>query len=477
MRINWRRRLFWQLFLLYLVIIFLAAMIISGYTSRVLRQLLVEPTTPPIDRAIRSIRSNIILIGLALATLSAGVSFSVSRWISYPLREMKRGADLFARGELHYRLSVPYVGEAAELVEAMNQMASQLDSKIQAITDRLNEQDTILSSMSEGIIVIDSDERVVNLNRAAVLLLEVDLADVRGKMIHEIVRNNDLLSFVSQTLSSTDPTEGDIVFRNGYERYIQAHGTILRDHRGRRVGALIVLNEVTRLRRLENIRRDFVANVSHELKTPITAIHGSAETLRDGAIHDLKDAEHFLNIILNQTNRLNSIIEDLLKLSRIEEEAERGGIVLEERAIMDVLQTAIQVCDLKATERGIRIDLSCDERLQGRINHPLLEQAVVNLIDNAIKYSDPGSTVHVEAERTDDEIVISVQDHGPGIEGEHLSRLFERFYRIDRGRDRQLGGTGLGLAIVKHIARAHGGTVSVESSPGKGSTFRIHLPS
>ena len=243
-----------------------------------------------------------------------------------------------------------------------------------------------------------------------------------------------------------------------------------------RIGALIVLNDVTRLRRLENIRRDFVANVSHEIKTPVTAIKGFVETLHDGSIRNSRDAERFLGIIGKHVDRLNAIIEDLLSLSRIEQDVEREEIVLEEGSIRDVLLTAIQVCEVKAASKNIRVALSCKEDLKARINPPLLEQAVVNLLDNAIKYSDSESTIRVQARKTNDQIILSVHDEGCGIGKEHSHRLFERFYRVDKARSRQLGGTGLGLAIVKHITQAHGGHVSVESTPGKGSTFSLHLP-
>ena len=242
------------------------------------------------------------------------------------------------------------------------------------------------------------------------------------------------------------------------------------------MGALIVLNDVTRIRRLENVRREFVANVSHEIKTPITAIKGFVETLRDGAVGNPEDAERFLGIIENHAERLEAIIEDLLSLSRIEREAERGKIALVEGQVQDVVQMAVQVCEMSARAKEIKIECSCDKDIASKINGPLLEQAMVNLLDNAIKYSAKGSTIWVEASQTAEDIEIDVRDQGCGIEKEHLPRLFERFYRVDKARSRQLGGTGLGLAIVKHITQAHGGQVSVESIPGKGSTFSIRLP-
>jgi len=233
---------------------------------------------------------------------------------------------------------------------------------------------------------------------------------------------------------------------------------------------------VTRLRRLENVRRDFVANVSHELKTPITAIRGFVETLLDGAIDSKEDARRFLEIIIRQSERLQSIIEDLLSLSRIEQESEKGGIELQEGPVRSVLLSAIQSCEPTAQQKSVELQLVCDDALRSRLNAPLLEQAVVNLIDNAVKYSPENSVVLVQAMSRGDQVVIEVRDQGRGIAREHLPRVFERFYRVDKARSRKQGGTGLGLAIVKHIAQAHGGRVTVESEPGSGSTFRLHLP-
>ena len=233
---------------------------------------------------------------------------------------------------------------------------------------------------------------------------------------------------------------------------------------------------VARLRRLENVRREFVANVSHELKTPITSIKGFVETLVDGALGDPDDARRFLGIIASQVDRLNAIIDDLLLLSRLEEDGSKPEMSLEAGRVKEVIDGALEVCGIKAAERNITIDVACDDALTVPMNHALLEQAVINLIDNAVTYSDPDGRVTVQAAAAGDEIVLAVSDEGCGIAAEHLPRLFERFYRVDKARSRKLGGTGLGLAIVKHIAQVHGARVTVDSTPGKGSTFRLHLP-
>jgi two-component system phosphate regulon sensor histidine kinase PhoR len=219
-----------------------------------------------------------------------------------------------------------------------------------------------------------------------------------------------------------------------------------------------------------------VANVSHELKTPIASIKGFVETLLDGAADNPVDARRFLQIVAKQADRLAAIIDDLLALSRIEQSEGADNLPVEPAAIGGVLAAVAADCEPRAAEQSITLTTRCDPVLVAEVNAPLLEQAVINLVDNAIKYSDAGRTVWMEAEAAAGELVIRIRDEGCGIAAEHLPRLFERFYRVDRARSRKLGGTGLGLSIVKHIVQAHRGTIGVESEPGVGSTFTIRLP-
>ncbi|MEJ2724297.1 MAG: ATP-binding protein [Deltaproteobacteria bacterium] len=429
-----------------------------------------------IDEALDRIQIRIFLGGFIMAAFAAVLSFIILHRIKRPIDEIKRGAERFARGDFQFRLPASDMEELAGLSETMNQMAGELQERINTITAQRNELEAVLSSMVEGVIAVDMEEQIISMNNAAAQIFHCDPQEAEGRSIQEAVRYPNLQKFVSEALSSSTPVEKDIVLYGDEEQILYGLGTPLRDAEGTRVGALIVLNDVTQLRRLENIRRDFVANVSHEIKTPITAIKGFVETLRDGAAKNQKDAERFLEIIDKHVDRLEAIIEDLLSLSRIERQAETEEIPLNDGSIKEVLQTAIQVCQVKAAPKHIRLDLSCEEVLRAKINPALLEQAVVNLLDNAVKYSNPGSTVTVAATTQDHAVLISVVDHGCGIEKRHLARLFERFYRVDKARSRKLGGTGLGLAIVKHIMQAHGGRVSVQSRPGKGSTFTLHLP-
>lgn len=445
--------------------------------SRVLGVVRTSVALTPISAALESIEIKIGVGGLLIAILAAILSLLVSRRISRPIEEIRKGAECFARGEFECRLPVSGSEELGGLSETMNQMAIELQERIQSMREQRNELEAVLSSMVEGVIALNKDERIISMNQAASEMFQVDPSYVQGRTIQEVVRNIDLQNFVKgAALRSEEPVEQDIVLYSDGERILNGHSSVLNDAEGRRIGALVILNDVTRLRRLENMQREFVANVSHEIKTPITAIKGFVETLRDGAISESKDAKRFLAIIEKHVDRLDAIIEDLLSLSRIEQEAEREEIVLEEGPVREVLLTAIQICQVKAAPKNIRMRLNCSEELRARINPSLLEQAVVNLLDNAIKYSNTDSEIHVEAKKIDSDIVIKVHDQGCGIEKGHLSRLFERFYRVDKARSRKLGGTGLGLAIVKHITQAHGGLVTVESTPGKGTTFRLNLP-
>jgi two-component system, OmpR family, phosphate regulon sensor histidine kinase PhoR len=431
-----------------------------------------------VDRAVAGIQMRIAMGGIMIAVLMAAISLWISRRITRPLEHLRIGAKRFARGNLTHKLPLTGSQEISDLADALNQMAMELDEKIRDIVQQRNEREAILSSMIEGVLAVDAQERLIRLNQTAARLIGVDAARAQGRMLQEVVRNLDLQQLVANVLATQKPQEDEILLHDngGGERYLHAHGTILRDAREKEAGALVVLHEVTRLKKLEKVRRDFVANVSHELRTPVTSIKGFVETLLDGAMNNPQELQRFLQIVATQTDRLNAIIEDLLTLSRIEQETEKAEIVLSPGSIRNVLCTAIEVCQMKASDKNIRIELNCDETLQAQINPPLLEQAIINLIDNAVKYSPPGQTIQLGASSTDDGILIQVRDHGCGIGREHLPRIFERFYRVDKARSRKLGGTGLGLAIVKHIAQAHGGRASVESTLGEGSAFFIFLP-
>jgi two-component system phosphate regulon sensor histidine kinase PhoR len=429
-----------------------------------------------VDMGIEAIQIKIAFFGLVIAGFATLLSLWVSHRIRRPIEDIRRGAERFSRGEFQEALPISGIKEIGDLSETLNTMAQELQKTVSTITEQRNELGAVLSSMAEGVLAMDMEERIIGMNHAASVIFECDPRHVQGRTIQEVIRHPELQSLVTQALASEEAVERDVVLYLKEERVLNGHATILRNGEGARVGVLVVLNDITRLRKLENIRKEFVANVSHEIRTPITAIKGFVETLRDGAMKNPQDADRFLGIVQNHVERLESLVEDLLSLSRIEEDKEKEQIILEEKPLKEVLVGALQLCQVKAEPKQVRMELSCREELVARINPSLLGQAVVNLLDNAIKYSEPGKTIWVQLEAREKEILLRVRDEGCGIEKQHLERLFERFYRVDKARSRKLGGTGLGLAIVKHIMEAHGGRVSVESQPGRGSTFTLHLP-
>jgi two-component system phosphate regulon sensor histidine kinase PhoR len=429
-----------------------------------------------VNEALAAIYLRIAAGGLIVALLTAAVSMWVSRRISRPLEEIKRGAARFAQGDLTHKLPTADCQEIAAVAETINQMAAELDQRIRAAVGERNEREAVLSSMVEGVLAVDSRQHVLSVNQAAARMFGVDAKEAPGRHLTEVVRNPELHRLVADVLSERKFVSGQIVLYQEKERFLLVQGTVLRGADARPIGALVVLHDVTAIKRLEEIRRDFVANVSHELKTPITSIKGYVETLLDGAVDRPEDAQRFLRVVAAQADRLSAIVDDLLALSEIEKEAEEAPVELRRGPIKPVLQSAIEASGPQAARQEVRLELACDDRLEARINAPLLEQAVVNLVDNACKYSARGGTVRIEAARDEKEIVIQVRDHGCGIERRHLARIFERFYRADKARSREHGGTGLGLAIVKHIALAHGGQATVESTSGQGSTFSIRLP-
>jgi two-component system phosphate regulon sensor histidine kinase PhoR len=429
-----------------------------------------------VETEIRSIQLKIALGGCIIALLAAGISWIISRRISHPIEQMKKSAAQFAGGDLSHRLPSPATEEMAGLADAMNQMAAQLEDRIETIISQRNQLETVLASMLEGVIAIDGEERIVSINRAAAQLFNNQPANCLNKSIQEVIRSPSLQQFIRRALHNIHPAEEDITVYQNAERVIDVKSSPLLDATNQQIGTLVVFNDVTQLRRLENMRRDFVANVSHEIKTPLTAIKGFVETLLQGNVDQAEENERFLGIIQKHVDRLNSIIEDLLALSRIEQEGESKEINSRKVKIEAIFQAAIQLCRSKAEEKNIRIDLDCEKETAAVLDPTLIEQAVVNLLDNAIKYSEPQSTVLLKTHRQNSELIISVQDHGIGIAQKHLPRLFERFYRVDKARSRNMGGTGLGLAIVKHIAQVHGGRIQVESKLGEGSRFSIHLP-
>ncbi len=418
----------------------------------------------------------ILVMGVLTGLVSVVIGLFAARLLAAPLEEMADGARRFAEGDLKARVAIPDSLELANFAEALNRMAALLDQRIQTETRQRREREAVLASMNEGVLALDLEQKVIGINVAAARLLAVDAEKARGRSLLEVVRNPELERFVTAALAAEVALDGDLVLQGEGDVYVQLRGAPLKGHDEKRIGIVVVLNDVTRLRRLERVRREFVSNASHELRTPITAIRGFAETLVESAADDPVSARRFAGIIETQARRLEMLVEDMLTLSRLEYMSEREALPRERQAVAGVLRSAVSACEARAGARKIRLAVSCPEGLEAEMAGSLMEQAVINLLDNAIKYSEEGGEVSVMAEAAGGRVTICVQDHGCGIEKTHWPRLFERFYRVDNARSRKLGGTGLGLAIVKHIVLAHGGEVGVTSTPGAGSAFTINLP-
>jgi two-component system phosphate regulon sensor histidine kinase PhoR len=429
-----------------------------------------------LDESVGRLRLQVLLLAAAAAALAIPIARWTAQRVASPLGQLRGAADALAEGKWTARAAMPDAQELAALAESFNRMADALQQQFSVLVQNNNEQKAVLASMAEGVLAVDSQERVISMNTACGRLLGLDPTQAQGRRLREVVRNVDLSRFITRALGGPEPVEADVLLHGDRQRVMQAQGSALHDLEGRAIGAVVVLNDVTDFRRLEHIRRDFVANVSHELKTPITSIKGFVETLLDGALRDPVDSERFLRIIDKQAERLHAIIEDLLSLSKIEQTEDAATFVLEPGSVRAVLESAAHACQTAAKERAIAVTICCDAELKARLNPMLLEQAMVNLLDNAIKYSEAGREVRITALASDGEVTITVADRGNGIAAEHIPRIFERFYRVDRARSRKLGGTGLGLAIVKHIVQAHRGRIDVDSTLGVGTTFTIHLP-
>jgi two-component system phosphate regulon sensor histidine kinase PhoR len=431
-----------------------------------------------IQHTLDQLTYSVVRYGILIAIILAIVSLWHTLRFSRPLVRLQRAAAQFAQGDLSRKIEISGASEITDLAKTMNTMAQEIDYRIRSAARQQNQQQAVFSAMLEGVIAFDLSGRCLSLNTAAAKILELDAFMAIGRTVGELVRNSDLQVFIQNALQSIQSAEDFILMpQPGHrESYLQVRASALLDSSDKYIGSLIVLNDMTRIYQLEQIRRDFVANVSHELKTPVTSIQGFIETLQDGAVNNIEDAKRFLGIIARQTNRLNSIIEDLLLLCELEQQSEIVHVPKDTCHIRRILDEALELCRHKAQQRNIQINIECPENISVKVNASLLEQAILNLTDNAIKYSPDGSQVIIRSHVKDRQLYIQVQDFGSGIAPEHQERIFERFYRVDKARSRQLGGTGLGLAIVKHIAQYHKGTVEVQSTVGNGSLFTITLP-
>jgi two-component system phosphate regulon sensor histidine kinase PhoR len=421
---------------------------------------------------------NLVLALSAAAILSLLLGVLLFRAIARPLAKITTAAEAVAAGD--YDTPIPHYGsdEVGNLAVAVGRMSGQLRERLFALTEERNRLYGVLSGMLEGLVAVDREERVVHMNAPAGLFLGVRPEAAFGQRIWEITRVEPVSGALAEVLAGRAESSREVRLPKPLrERVLELHAAPFRDAEGRVAGAVLVLHDVSRLRRLETVRRDFVANVSHELKTPLTAIRGYAETMleaRDGEI-DAETSRRFLGRIHDQTLRLSALVTDLLTLSRVE--SGEGAVERAELDLRGPLTDCIRRFSADCLERGQTFSGDLPAEPVNVIGDPeALRQAMDNLLDNAMKYTPTGGRVILRCATEGDKVTVEVEDTGIGIEPEHLDRIFERFYRVDKARSRELGGTGLGLSIVKHIVESHGGEVSVTSRPGAGSTFRVTLP-
>ncbi len=412
-----------------------------------------------------------LLIALCIAILG---SFIAARFISKPIEHISSVAGEIAAGNFTKKISVKAKDEIGNLATAFNDMSSEVCLKIEQLEDNKTKLEAVLFSMFDGVMVVNPAGMIVLMNKSLKGLLAVE-NETERKTPLEVIRNVEVQEIVDKVLGMETGVESrEIAILLPEEKKIIVHGTpIFRD--GKTEGAVLVFHDVTEMRRLEKIRKDFIANVSHELRTPASSIKGFAETLSAGAINDKKRAKEFIKIIEENSDRLVRLIEDLLDLSKIE--SGKVDMKLKPCSIYAIVKKVTKQVEVQAKKKCVviedKISSSVSEVLADEV---FIAQAFLNLIDNAVKYTDENGMVSILAVEEKDFIKIEIKDNGIGISEKDLPRVFERFYCADKTRSRELGGTGLGLSIVKHIVEGHGGQVTIESVLGQGSTSIFTIP-
>lgn len=424
--------------------------------------------TEALEAAVADLRGRLLVAGaigmLAALVLSLGVS-----WVSVrPLQEMRDALRAIAAGDLSRRLRPHADDELGEIADAINAVGEQLGLRLAEITAEKEQLQAVLAGMVEGVLVLDADGCVVLANPRLRELLSI-WGPVTGRTLLEVIRHPG----IDEALSAARHSSTAVVSE------VESGGRILLIHAagfppaGARAGTVAVFHDVTELRHLESVRRDFVANASHELQTPLTAIRGFAETLLANPVEP-DEAKAQLEVILRNAERLGNLIRDMLELSRIE--SRRVPLEPGEIDVVRLTGALLQDMGPRFRERSLAAAVDVEEAAPAWADRRAVEQVLTNLLDNAAKYTDPGGRIRVEIGRVGDSVRVRVGDTGIGIPERDRARIFERFYRVDKARSRALGGTGLGLAIVKHLVQTMGGDIYVESEPGKGSTFTFTLP-
>ncbi|MCK5681742.1 HAMP domain-containing protein, partial [bacterium] len=418
-----------------------------------------------------------ILFGIGIITLVALIfGFILARHFIKPLLAMTRMAEAMADGDFKLSLNSSRRDEIGRLTQAFNLMAEKSRERIETINTDRSKLNAIFTGMREGVVAVDCAERVILMNQAAASLLQVGGAESLGKPIWEITRQQELCRVLADAFKSSSEIKKSMNISYGiHEQVVEMHAVPLKGGEDKTVGAMVVLLDVSELRRLETVRRDFVSNASHELKTPITAIRALVETMIDDFARMPEEVRlSFLKKIAKQALRLSALVVDLMALSRFEIQPESQTLssrVDLKLVVSDSVNSLVSLAEAKGV--GLQFkepDAGVFELLS---DAEVLDQASGNVLDNAIKYTATGGQVTVYLKQIAGELVVAIQDTGIGIALHDKERIFERFYRVDKARSRELGGTGLGLAIVRHIVLAHKGRIEVDSQPGRGTTFRL----
>lgn len=425
------------------------------------------------DEVIASFRHKLWLASFFILLVAGCIALLLSRSLTDRVERLKEFSSRVAEGDFR-PLPRDGSGDALEALGiSLNRTAARLDRTIQTLTEERNLSSAILGSMVEGVAVVNNAERLVFANPGFAEILGLDVPPTTGSALVEVVRQTELLEAVRQVLGGDHRVQSEIVTGTLRQHYFAI--TVAAVRAGDTTGAVVVLHDITELRKLERVRRDFVANVSHEFRTPLTAIQGFAETLLAGALDDPQNRTRFLEIILEHSRRLARLTEDLLVLSKMD--ADRLELEIQRLRVSQLIESCLETAQRRAAEKDLRISVNMPKPLPDIAgDRRRLAEVLQNLLDNAIQYTLPGGQILVSAATGDHEVILTVSDTGIGIPKADQPRIFERFYRVDVARSREAGGTGLGLAIAKHLVEVHGGRLWVESEVGKGSQFHFSVP-
>ena len=436
--------------------------------------------------AVTKAYSQIALAGVAALVFAGILFFIFLQRMNAPIAAISRSVDEYAAGNFDFRPSSGLAGELKRIADKIYETTCSLNRRFEQASKQHKELRTVVSSIVEAVVVLKGDMVIQDMNPAAYRLADPDIREARGNRLDQVFGSSDLLSFAEHTLTNPGMQKQEIIFYKDREIHLQARGEVVRTKMDRDIpdppeGVVLVLYDITQLKELEKRERDFVAKVSSELKIPVTAIKGNLESLLEGDHENRDPGVELLSGISRHADRLESIIANLSYRSRFEkferfERHERSESESELFMIDSITSAALRVCRSAAAEKNIDLELVCPAGINALVNPLLLEQAITNLVDNAIKYSNRGSRVETRVEKQNDEVVISVQDNGPGIPEEDLPGIFEKAYRVDPIGSRILGGNGLGLSIVKQIMNAQGGDVEIDTVMDQGSTFRLRFP-